>query len=79
MKSLWLHHIPVSMLYYKCQVGNLKFIKDTSQSRDVKIGLSYRHEPQKAVSCSFRECNIHYSGREILEPSVSGLRICVQQ
>lgn len=39
IKSSQLHHIPVSVLYYKCQAGNLKFIKDTSQSQDVKIGL----------------------------------------
>lgn len=76
MKSQWLHHIPVSVLYYKCQAGNLKFIKDTSQSQDVKIGLSNRHEPQKAMSCSFKESNIHNSGREILELSVSGLNLC---
>lgn len=41
MKSPQLHHSPVSVLYYKCQEGNLKFIKDTTQSQDVKIGLCY--------------------------------------
>lgn len=58
--------------YHKCQVGNLKFIKDASQSQDLKIGLSYRHEPQKAMSCSFRERYIHNSEKEVLEPPVSG-------
>lgn len=79
MKPLWLHCINVSVLYYRWQAGNLKFIRDTSQSQDIKFGLSYRHEPQNAMSYSFRECNIHDSGREILELSVSSLWICAQQ
>lgn len=41
MKSPQLHHSPLSVLYYKCQEGNLKFIKDTTKSQDVKIGLCY--------------------------------------
>jgi len=41
MKSPELHHIPVSVLYYICQTGNLKFIKDASQSQDVKTGLCH--------------------------------------
>lgn len=66
------------LCYHKSQVENLKFIKDKSQSQDVKIVLSYRHEPQKAMSCSFRQCNIHNSEKEVLEPPVSGPWICAQ-